>query len=152
MEVILRADVPNLGHIGDVVRVKRGYARNYLIPRGLAVVADPRNRRQLEHEKRIAQEKRDRIRRSAEQLAEKLSALRVIIRERAGEEGKLFGSVTNIDIEKALAAEGFSVDRRRIRLAEPIKQLGEYRVPIQLDVGVSAAISVSVQPIEAEAE
>lgn len=144
MEVILREDVPNLGTIGDVVRVKPGFARNYLLPRGLAVVADRRNVSVLEHEQRLATEKRERERRQAMSVAEKLSAQRLLIKARAGEEGKLFGSVTNIDIERALAAEGFSVDRRRIRLEEPIKTVGQYTVPVHLGVGVDAQVTITV--------
>jgi large subunit ribosomal protein L9 len=148
MEVILREDVPKLGHIGDVKKVKPGFARNYLLPRGLAVVADKRNLRQMEHEKRVIAEKRERSLRAARSVAEKLAAARVTIRARAGEEGKLFGSVTNIDIEKALAAQGFNVERRRIRLDEPIKMLGEHRVPIHLGVGVDCELTVIVEAEE----
>jgi large subunit ribosomal protein L9 len=152
MEVILREDVPHLGSIGDLVKVKAGYARNYLLPRGLAVVADKRNLRQLDHQRRVAAERRERALRAARTLAEKIGALRVVVRARAGEEGKLYGSVTNIDIEKALAAEGTRVERRRIRLEEPIKALGDYHVPIQLDVGIAAEITVSVEPLLGEEE
>lgn len=148
MEVILREDVPHLGHIGDVVKVKPGFARNYLLPRGLALVADKRNIKELEHQRRIVAEKRDRALKAAQTEAQKLSAVRLTINARAGEEGKLFGSVTNIDIEKALAERGFNIERRRIRLEDPIKTLGEHRVPVQLSVGVSAEIVVLVQPIE----
>jgi large subunit ribosomal protein L9 len=150
MEVILREDVPHLGGIGDLVKVKAGYARNYLLPRGLAVVADKRNLRQVEHQRRIAAERRERALRDSRSLAEKIGALRVVIRARAGEEGKLYGSVTNIDIEKALASEGVRVERRRIRLEEPIKALGDFHVPVQLDVGVSAEVTVSVEPLAEE--
>lgn len=152
MEVILREDVPHLGNIGDLVKVKPGFARNYLLPRGLAVVADKRNLRALEHEQRVAAEKRERALRSAETQAQKLSAMRVTLKARAGEEGKLFGSITNLDIERALAAEGLSVDRRRIRLEDPIKQLGEHRVTVQLGVGVSGEVVVVVEPVEEPAE
>ena len=146
MEVILREDVPHLGHIGDVVNVKPGYARNYLLPRGLAVVANRRNLRELEHQRRMAAEKRERVRRAAEGLAEQLGKLRLVVRARAGEEGKLFGSVTNLDLERALAERGIAIDRRRIRLPEPIKQVGEHRVPVHLGVGVSCELVVEVQP------
>jgi large subunit ribosomal protein L9 len=145
MEVILREDVPHLGNIGDLVKVKPGFARNYLLPRGLAVVADKRNLGALEHERRVVAEKRERALRAAEGQVKKLSNLRLVVRARAGEEGKLFGSVTNLDVERALAAEGVSIDRRRIRLDEPIKQLGEYRVPVQLGVGVSGELLVVVE-------
>jgi large subunit ribosomal protein L9 len=145
MEVILREDVPHLGNIGDLVKVKPGFARNYLLPRGLAVVADKRNLGALEHERRVVAEKRERALSAAQSQVKKLSDLRLVVKARAGEEGKLFGSVTNLDVERALAAEGVSIDRRRIRLDEPIKQLGEYRVPVQLGVGVSAEVLVVVE-------
>ena len=144
MEVILREDVPNLGTVGDVVRVKPGFARNYLLPRGLAVVADRRNIRVLEHQKRVVADKRERDRRQAQTVAQKLSSLRVTIEARAGEEGKLFGSVTNLDIERALADQGYAVERRRIRLEEPIKSIGEHVVPVHLGVGVDAQVTVVV--------
>ena len=146
MEVILREDVPNLGTTGDIVKVKPGFARNYLLPRGMAVVADRRSRAELEHQKRVADEKRERDQRHATVLAERVAAQRIVIAARAGEEGKLFGSVTNIDVERALLDLGFTIDRRRIRLEDPIKAVGEYVVPIQLMVGVVANVTVSVQP------
>ena len=144
MEVILTEDVPKLGSIGDVVKVKPGFARNYLLPRGLAVVADPRNLGALEHEKRVAAEKREREQRKADTLSKQLSSVTLTIAAKAGEEGKLFGSVTNIDVEKALSDKGYTVDRRRIRLDEPIKQLGDYSIPVDLPLGVRAVIALSV--------
>lgn len=148
MEVILREDVQNLGTVGDLVKVKPGYARNYLLPRGLAVAADRRNVHVLEHQKRVVGDKREHDRRLAETAALKLSSLRVTINARAGEEGKLFGSVTNLDIEKALSEQGVSVERRRIRLEEPIKSLGEHVVTVHLGVGVDAHITVVVEAQE----
>jgi large subunit ribosomal protein L9 len=148
MEVILREEVPNLGTVGDVVKVKPGFARNYLLPRGLAVVADRRNIRVLEHQKRLVADKRERDRRQAQTQAEQLSSVRLTIMARAGDEGKLFGSVTNIDIEKALADSGFNVERRRIRLDEPIKLIGQYVVPIHLTTGVDAQVTVVVEAEE----
>jgi large subunit ribosomal protein L9 len=145
MEVILREDVPDLGSVGDIVKVKPGFARNYLLPRGLALVADKRNIRVLEHQKRVVADKRERDRKRAQGAAERLSNLRLTIKARAGEEGKLFGSVTNLDIERALAAQGFSVERRRIRLEEPIKSIGEHTVPIHLGVGIDAKVTVIVE-------
>jgi large subunit ribosomal protein L9 len=145
MEVILREDVPNLGTVGDLVKVKPGYARNYLLPRALAVVADRRNVRELEHQKRLVGDKRERDRRQAETFAQTLSQLRLTLKARAGEEGKLFGSVTNIDIERALTERGFTIERRRIRLEEPIKSIGEHVVPIHLGVGVDAHVTVVVE-------
>src|SRR5262245_6336937 len=147
MEVILREDVPHLGTIGDVVKVRPGYARNYLLPRGLATVADKRNMRALEHERRIVDEKRRRALTASEALAKQLAGAKIVIHARAGEEGKLFGSVTNIDIERALADLGHTVERRRIRLDEPIKTLGEHKVPVTLTTGVPCELTVTVAPV-----
>jgi large subunit ribosomal protein L9 len=148
MEVILREDVPSLGATGDVVKVRPGYARNYLLPRGLAVLADRRNIQVLEHNRRVVAAKRDRDRQQAQTLAEQMGKLRLVIQERAGEEGKLFGSVTNQDVERALAKSGFPIDRRKIRLDEPLKALGEYTVPVHLGAGVDAQITVVVEALE----
>jgi len=145
MEVILREDVADLGSVGDVVKVKPGFARNFLLPRGLAVVADRRNVHVLEHQKRLAADKRERDRRQAQSVADRLGNVRLTIKARAGEEGKLFGSVTNLDVEKGLAAQGFPVERRRIRLEEPIKSVGEHVVSIHLGVGVDTKITVVVE-------
>jgi large subunit ribosomal protein L9 len=150
MEVILREDVPHLGHIGDVVKVKPGYARNFLLPRGLAVVADTRNLGRLEHERRIAATRRDRALAVSRSLADKLNSTRVTIKARAGEEGKLYGSVTNIDVERALADKGIAVERRRIRLDDPIKALGEHQVTVHLSVGVDATMTVVVEALASE--
>lgn len=148
MEVILREDVQNLGTVGDIVKVKPGFARNYLLPRGLAVIADHRNVHVLEHQKRVVADKREHDRRQAQTAAQALSSIRVTIKARAGEEGKLFGSVTNLDIEKALSEQGVSVERRRIRLDEPIKSIGEHIVPVHLGVGVDAQVTVVVEAQE----
>lgn len=153
MEIILREDVPNLGHTGDIVRVKPGFARNYLLPRGLAVVADRRNVGDLEHQKRILAEKRERERRASQSLADGLNQVRLSVKARAGEGGKLFGSITNLDIERGLAEKGFAVERRRIRLDEPLKTLGEHRVTVRLAAGVDATVTVLVEadgPLVAE--
>jgi large subunit ribosomal protein L9 len=144
MEVILQEDVTNLGAIGDVVKVRDGYARNYLLPRGLAVEASRRNIHVLEHQKRQAAAKREREQRQALALNERLTVVTVVIQVRAGEEDRLFGSVTNLDIEKALTAQGLAVDRRKIVLAEPIKQLGTYTVPVHLTGGVRGNVTVQV--------
>ena len=150
MEVILREDVTHLGHIGDVVKVKPGYARNFLLPRGLAVVADKRNLGRLEHERRIAGERRERALTASRSLAGKLTSTRVTIKARAGEEGKLYGSVTNMDVERALADQGVVVERRRIRLDDPIKTLGEHQVTVRLSVGVDAKVTVVVEAIQSD--
>lgn len=145
MDVILREDVADLGSVGDIVKVKPGFARNFLLPRGLAVAADKRNVHVLEHQKRLAADKRERDRRQAETVSQRLSNVRVVIKARAGEEGKLFGSVTNLDVEKALLQQGVTIERRRIRLEEPIKAVGEYVVPVHLGVGVHSQVTVVVE-------
>jgi large subunit ribosomal protein L9 len=144
MEIILQEDVENLGQIGDVIKVRDGYARNYLLPRSLALEANRRNLRVLEHQKRLVAAKKERALSQAQTLSVQLAALSVVVPARAGEEDRLFGSVTNLDIEKALKAQGVAVDRRKILLAEPIKQLGTYTVPIQLGGGVRGNVSVQV--------
>jgi large subunit ribosomal protein L9 len=152
MEVILQQDVDNLGTIGEVVKVKRGYARNYLIPRGLALAADARNMAMLEHRKRELGAKRAKIQKSNEVAAARLAGVAVTIPARAGEEGKLFGSVTNQDIQRALAFQGFEIDRKRILLDAPIKSIGERTVEINLGAGVRSAIKVSVIGQQPEGE
>jgi large subunit ribosomal protein L9 len=144
VEVILRDDVPSLGKIGQVVRVKPGYARNYLFPRGLAVEASGKNLHVLEHHKRVITAQADRERKTAEGVAQKLNGLKVTVQARAGEEGRLFGSVTNLDLERLLADKGFQVDRRRIELAEPIKQLGTYPVVVQVGRDDRATVELTV--------
>jgi large subunit ribosomal protein L9 len=149
VEVILRDDVPHLGKIGEVVRVKPGYARNFLFPRGLAVEANRKNLAVLEHQRRVIGAKADREKKTAEAAAKKLDGLQLKVRARAGEEGRLFGSVTNIDVERLLAEKGVTVDRRRIALAEPLKQLGTFPIVVQVGRDVRATVQLT---IEAEAE
>lgn len=144
MQLILRDDVPNLGRPGDVVRVRPGYARNFLLPRNLAVEANPKNLRAFEHEKRLAMARREAKRTESLKVKDRLEQLTIEIAARAGEAGKLFGSVTNIDIERALVAQGISMDRRRILLAEPIKELGEFVVPVRVDADVEASLKLKV--------
>jgi len=145
VQVILNEDVPNLGRTGDVVKVRPGFARNYLFPRKLAIEANPKSLRAFEHHKRIAMGKREVRKTEATELKRKLEALTISIGAHAGEEGKLFGSVTNIDIERVLREKGFSVERRKIHLAEPIKQLGEFTVPVRLQPEVEASLKVEVK-------
>lgn len=144
VQVILSEDVPNLGRTGDVVKVRAGYARNYLLPRQLAVEANQKNLREFEHHKRITMLKRERQKNQALTLKEKVEAVVLIIKARAGEEGKLFGSVTNIDIERALREKGFDIERRKINLPEPLKQLGEFSVPVRLEAEVEASLKIQV--------
>jgi large subunit ribosomal protein L9 len=144
VEVILRDDVAHLGKIGDVVRVKPGYARNFLFPRGLAIEANSKNLRVLDHHKRVIGAAADRQRKAAEGMATKLQGLKLTVRARAGEEGRLFGSVTNLDVERLLADAGFTIDRRRITLDEPIKQLGTYPIVVQVGRDVKATVELTV--------
>jgi large subunit ribosomal protein L9 len=144
-EVILREDVPHLGGTGDIVRVRPGFARNFLYPRGLAIEANRKNVRALEHQQRIIAVKAARDRKSAEDIATRLEGLSLTVTARAGDEGRLFGSVTNLDIERLLTAKGFPVDRRRILLEEPIKQLGTYPVVVQVSRGVRATVQVLIE-------
>jgi large subunit ribosomal protein L9 len=144
VQVILNEDLPNLGRPGDVVKVRAGYARNYLLPRNLAVEANPRNLRAFEHQKRLAMSKREALRALAMTEKERIDSLNLTIPARAGEEGKLFGSVTNHDLERALRERGFNIDRRRILLAEPVKQLGNYEVTVRLQPEVDANLKFTV--------
>ncbi len=144
MQIILREDVTNLGRPGDVVKVRDGYARNFLLPRNLAVEANPKNLRAFEHQKRLALMRREARKGEALKMKERIEALRINISARAGEEGKLFGSVTNIDIERALREQGLDIERRKVILPEPIKQLGDYTVAVKLDPEVDASLKLSV--------
>lgn len=144
MKVILQQDMPSLGKVGDVVRVRDGYGRNFLIPRGIAALADERNTNRLEHQKRMAAAKAARLLAEAQELAKRLSATAVTIRAKVGEEGKLFGSVTNRDIADALAKEGLEIDRKHVELSEPIRVIGAHTVPVKLAKDVSASVKVYV--------
>jgi large subunit ribosomal protein L9 len=143
-QVILRTDVADLGGAGDVVDVKPGYARNYLIPQGLAYSASEGNVRRLESERQEAQVGMDRQKDRAEGLAAELEGRSVSFKVKAGEEGKLFGSVTTVDIAEQLASEGVTIDRRDIIMEEPIKELGVFRVPVRLHADVRPELTVWV--------
>jgi large subunit ribosomal protein L9 len=144
MEIILRQAVENLGKTGDVVNVKPGYARNYLLPHGLAYEATPGNLKRIQQERdRLEAAENDR-RSTAQGLAEKLEQVSLTFSARVGEEGKLFGSVTSTDIAAQLEAQGFRVEKRQIDLHEPIKALGVYRVPIRLHADVKPEVRVWV--------
>ncbi len=147
MEVILREDVASLGMIGDIVNVRPGYARNYLLPQGLAVPADRRNVEKLEHERRLIEVKKQRERGTHETLAAALGALKLEIEARAGRGGKLFGSVTNLDVHKLLVEKGFDIDRRRIEMPETIKEIGQFTVCVRVGQDISANIKLTVLAI-----
>lgn len=145
MEVILRDEVQNLGGIGDIVKVKPGYARNYLLPRGLAVLASNKNMKALEHERRVIAERAKKMLAAARSEAEKLSEVSLTFAAKVGEEEKLFGSVTSMDIAEQLKEKGFSVDKKKVLLDEPIKQLGQYEVKIKIATDVTATVKVTVE-------
>lgn len=151
MQVVLKEDVANLGEMGDVVRVRDGYARNYLLPQGLVVLASKKNLKALEHERRMIAQQKEQLVKAARGVSDKLAAVTLSFAVKVGEEGKLFGSVTNQDIEKALKAEGFDVDRRKILLDEPIKVVGEYEVRVKLGPEVTPSIKVRVASEEESA-
>jgi len=146
VKLILREEVPNLGHAGDVVDVKPGYARNYLLPQGLAIHASPGRIAELEHHKRAIEEKVARERTAREAERDRIESLVLRATARAGEGGRLFGSVTSAHIAELLEGHGVVVDRRRIELPEPIKELGEHRVPVRLHRDVTASVRVVVEP------
>lgn len=144
VDIILRKDVEDLGKAGEVVDVKPGYARNYLIPQGLALRATEGNVRRFQEERRHEERAEERVRERAEETARALKGRSVTITVNAGEEGRLFGSVGNADIAEALAEDGVRVDRKLIELDEPIKQLGVYRVPVRLHADVQPEVKVWV--------
>lgn len=152
MKVILREDVEGVGNIGDVLEVSPGYARNYLLPRSKAVEANSRNLKAVEHAKRVIGEKAKKEKAVVEEYAKKVSAAAVTIPVRVGKDDKLFGSVTTKDIAEALAAQGIEVDRRKIHLDHPIKELGTVAVPIKLHSQVTTVVNVTVVKAEAPAE
>ena len=144
MKLILRADVENLGNLGDVVEVKPGYGRNYLLPQGLAMVASPANLKVFEQERNKLQARMDALRAEARGLAARLEALKVVIPMHVGENDKLYGSVTSTIIGDAIAEQGLEVDRRRILMDAPIRTLGEHPVRVRLHADVIAVVPVQV--------
>ena len=144
MKVILKEDVSDLGSVGDVVNVKNGYARNYLIPKQLAMQASTKNLSQLEHQKRLIESHKSRVKKDADLMAEDIGKISCTIPMLVGEQDKLFGSVTSKDIEEALVQEGINISRKRIILEEPIRSLGVYTVEVRLHTNVTAKLKVWV--------
>ncbi|HEY0840748.1 MAG TPA: 50S ribosomal protein L9 [Vulgatibacter sp.] len=144
MKVILRETIPNLGSAGDVVEVRAGYGRNFLIPKKKAVLATEGNVRRIEHEKRVALAHQAKVKAGATELAKRLAAVEITIARRVGEQDKLFGSVTAIDIAEQLEPMNLGIERRQIHLEEPIKTLGTFEVPVRLHTEVSQPIKVVV--------
>lgn len=148
MKVILQENLENLGHIGDIVKVAPGYARNYLIPKGFAMLANEKNTKALEHAKRQLEYKKNKMLEQAKALVAKIEAITINLVHQAGEEGKLFGAVTNMELAEQLKTLGIEIDRKKIVLAEPIKQLGEYSVTVKVQPEVTAALKVVVAKAE----
>jgi len=146
MDVILREHIDNLGRRGEIVKVADGYARNYLLPRKLALVATEGNKRQVERERAKFEAKEAAEREAAQAVASRLSGIELVITRRVGETEALYGSVTSADIAEALAAKGFEIDRRKLGLDEPIKRVGDVDIPIKLQRDVTATIKVHVVP------
>jgi large subunit ribosomal protein L9 len=144
MKVILQKDVTNLGDAGDIKEVSPGYARNFLLPRKLVIVADDSSKRAAEHQKKLIKIKKDKRKKQSEKLAESISGMELQIAVQVGEEGKLFGSVTAMDIAKKLKEKGFEIDKRKIVIENPIKQEGEHTVKIKLDEGQTTAVKIIV--------
>ena len=148
MQIILTEEIKGVGRAGEIVSVKDGYGRNFLIPKKLAVPATSNNLKALEHEKKVIGDRQNKLKRGAEKVAKEIEVLSCAIPCQVGEEGKLFGSVTSIDIEKFLKEKGVVVDRKNILLGEPIKSLGEFTVAIKLHQDVKANLRVSVVKAE----
>ena len=144
MDIILREDIDNLGVRGDVVKVAPGYARNFLLPKKLAVVATDSNKKIVEQERQAHLRKEAKLQGEAQDLAKLVNGVSVTIKQKSGENDQLFGSVTSKDVADALAAKGFTIDRRKIQLDEPIKSLGEFKVPVKLHKEVTAEVTVVV--------
>jgi large subunit ribosomal protein L9 len=148
MKVILQENMENLGHIGDVVKVAPGYARNYLLPKGFAMPANEKNTKALEHAKRQLEYKKNKMLEMAKGIVAKIESLIINLAHAAGEEGKLFGSVTNMELAEQLKAHGIEVDRKKIILADPIKHTGEYSVPVKIHPEATATLKVIVSKAE----
>lgn len=144
MKVILTESVESMGQIGDLVNVAPGYARNYLFPQKLAMEATGKNVRELDHKKRLLALKREKVRQEMLSYAEKLNAVTVSMRRKVSEEDKLYGSVSTVDVAKALEELGFALDRKNIVLDQPIKQLGDYSVVVRVGAQISATIRVVI--------
>ncbi len=144
IQVVLQHDVDNVGKSGDLVKVRPGYARNYLLPRSLAVPATTAQVHRIAHEKAVALAKGEKLKKASRDLAAKLSGLTITIVRTAGDDGKLFGSVTTKEVEVAIKALGLEVDRKKMHLAEPIRAIGTYEIPLKLISDVTATIKVEV--------
>ena len=148
MKVILKENIDTLGHIGDIVKVAPGYARNYLVPKGLAVEATEKNAKALDHVKRQMEYKKNKVLEQARGLAARIEAINLNLSHQAGEEGKLFGAVTNMELAEQLKAQGIDIDRKRILLAEPLKHLGEFTATVKIHPEINANLKVNITRAE----
>lgn len=144
MKVILQKDIPNLGDAGDIKEVAEGFARNYLLPKKMVIVANESSKKAIDHQKKLIKIKKDKRKKTSEQIAASMSDIEITIPAQVGEEGKLFGSITSMDIAKELKLKGFDIDKRKIQLDSPIKSEGEFKVAIKLEEGLSATVKVIV--------
>ena len=144
MKVILQKDIPSLGDAGDIKEVAEGFARNYLLPKKLVITANESSKKAIEHQKKLIKIKKDKRKKTSEQIAQSMSDVELTITAQVGEEGKLFGSVTSMDIAKHLKEKGFEIDKRKILLDAPIKQEGEFQISIKLEEGLTASVKVNV--------
>ena len=151
MKVLLKEDVPKLGSVGDEVEVKDGYGRNFLIPMGKALLATPKNLKQFRHQKSIVEHKVKKFKGIAQDVADQLAKLSLSVKKKVGEQGKLFGAVTSQEIADLISAQGVEIDRRKIQLGEPIKSLGEFKIPIKLHPEITAEFTLTVIGEEPEA-
>jgi large subunit ribosomal protein L9 len=148
MKVILAENIPSLGEIGKIVNVAAGYARNYLLPQGLALEATGKNVRELEHKKRMLAQKREKVRQQMLSVAEKLNQATIVLRRKVSEDEKLYGSVSGTDIASALKEKGFDIGRKNIQLDQPIRQLGQHSVLVRVDPQITAQVNVIIEKEE----
>jgi len=144
MKVILQKDIPSLGDAGDIKEVAEGFARNYLLPKKLVIVANESSKKAIDHQMKLIKIKKDKRKKTSEQLAASMSDIELTIPAQVGEEGKLFGSITSMDIAKHLKDKGFEIDKRKILLDSPIKSEGEFKIAIKLEEGLTATVKVIV--------
>jgi large subunit ribosomal protein L9 len=145
MNVILTENISSLGEIGQVVKVAPGYARNYLLPKGLAMAATGTNIRELDHKKRILAQKKEKVRQEMLSLAGKLNQVKIVLRRKVAEDDKLYGSVSAMDVWSALTEQGFVLSRKSVQLEQPVKTLGETSVPVRVDSQITATVTLRVE-------
>ncbi|HPB81074.1 MAG TPA: 50S ribosomal protein L9 [Spirochaetota bacterium] len=144
MKVILQKDIPNLGEAGDIKEVANGYARNFLLPKNLVIMANDSSKKAIEHQNKMIRIKKEKRKKQSEKLMEAISSVELSFSVQVGEEDKLFGSVTTMDIAKQLKEKGFDIDKKKIHLAAPIKELGNFEVPVKIDEGITATVKLTV--------